>query len=76
MDKHSKQDKQENCQFFWLWAVNYKSYAKDRTHFYLTIYEVDTIQQHLQLSGARVHFKHAVMDGHHLPVPKDALRQI
>lgn len=60
----------------WLWAVNEKSYAKDRTHFYLTIYEVDTIQQHLQLSRARVHFKHTVMDGDHLPVPKDAFRQI
>lgn len=37
-------------------------------HFYLTIYEVDTVQQHLQLPSARVHFENAVMDGYHLPV--------
>lgn len=66
-------------QIFWSPNANWfdwtvKSYVKDRTHFYLTIYEVDTIQQHLKLSSARVHFEHAVMDGHHLPVLKNALR--
>lgn len=41
-------------------------------HFYLTINEVDTIQQHLQLSRARVHFEYTVMYGHHFPVSEDA----
>lgn len=45
-------------------------------HFYLTIYEVDPIQEDLQLSRARVHPKDPVVHGHDLPVPEDSLRQI
>lgn len=43
---------------------------------HLTINEVDTVQQHLQLPRAGVHFENAVMNGHHLPVSEDAFREI